>query len=186
MRTLPLVAAPLLAAVACSAGGGSTPQEEETLAEQEPSQQEQPSAAGPARVGLDETHDFGGGFTITMTELRREVDPDGFNSMTGEEGELPYVAWSFEITNNTGNLLHTGSTTSSCFVGDPLEETEQPVLGDAVNPPDQLADGQSATWDADCWMDEDESQLQYTLEFYDQESVSLYPPVTFAGKVPRE
>ncbi|MFW5415081.1 hypothetical protein J0910_29835 [Nocardiopsis sp. CNT-189] len=182
--TVPAAAALVLFSAGCS-GAASDPEqptpEEAPVAEEAAGEEE----AGPATVGLDGPHDFGDGFTVEITDLRREVDPDGFNSSTGEEGELPYAAWKFEITNTSGAPLHTGSTTSACFVGDPLEESEQPVLGESVNPPDTLADGQSATWDADCWMGEEESQLQYTLEFWDEEGAEPTYTVTFAGEVPQ-
>ena len=179
----------LMITAACSSDTDAVPEQEEDaatpdgMAEMEAYEDED---EGEATVGLEETHDFGDGFTIAMTDLRREVDPDGWNSVTGEEGALPYVAWSFEISNDTGGTLSTGSVTSSCFTGDPLEEAEQPVLGDSVNPPDQLADGQSGAWDLDCWMDESESQMQYTLQFHDEQGGEMYPPVTFAGEVPAE
>lgn len=135
-------------------------------------------------VALGVTHDFGDGVTIAMTDLRREVEEDGFNSTTGEEGALPYVTWSWELTNGSGTDIQLGGETSSCHVGDPLAETEQPVLGTSINPPDMLADGQSATWEADCWMAEDETALQYTLELYDASDMPVYS-VIFAGDVPQ-
>src|SRR5690606_29833015 len=165
---------------------GPDPEQEEAAPEEAPVAEEAAGEeeSGPATVGLDEVFDADG-FEVKMVDLRREVDPDGFNGLTGEEGELPYAARKVEITNNTGAPLHTGSTTSACFVGDPLEESEQPVLGESVNPPDTLADGQSAAWDADCWMGEEESQLQYTLEFWDEEGIEPAYAVTFAGDVPQ-
>ncbi|MCY9786818.1 hypothetical protein KIK06_23325 [Nocardiopsis sp. EMB25] len=138
---------------------------------------------GDGVADLGSTHDFGDGVTIAMVDLRREIAEDGFNSSTGEEGDLPYVAWSWELTNDTGAALPLGGTTVACFTGDPLAEAEQPHLGDSLNPPDMLADGQTATWDADCWMGEDETALQYTLDLYTPDSEPLYT-VTFVGDVP--
>lgn len=132
---------------------------------------------------LGSTVDVGEGVTLTMMDLRREVDPDGFNSTTGEEGALPYVAWSWELHNTSPVPIEIGGATSSCHVGDPLAEVEQPNLGASLNPPDMLDAGQTATWDADCWMGEDESALQYTMELYDAGMVPMYM-ATFAGEVP--
>lgn len=185
MRPTRLMAA--AAFLVFAAGCGSAP--EEGQAEPEvPSDMEvmedyeaspdEPS--GPVVVGLDEVHDYGDGVTIRMVDLRREVEEDGFNSVTGEEGALPYVAWRFEVANGSEGPVTLGPSMSSCFVGDPLVEVEEPVLGEAVNPPDVVAPGQTGSWDADCWMGEDESALQYTVEFSDAE----FPPVTFAGEVP--
>ncbi|WP_433699111.1 hypothetical protein [Nocardiopsis sp. CA-288880] len=136
---------------------------------------------GTAELGS--THDFGDGVTIAMVDLRREVAEDAYNPTTGEDGALPYVAWSWELTNGTGAPLQLGGMTGTCHVGDPLEEVEQPHLGQSLNPPDRLSSGQTATWEADCFMNEDETALQYTLELYDLDSVPLYS-VTFAGDVP--
>ncbi|MFV2195245.1 hypothetical protein [Nocardiopsis sp. LOL_012] len=132
---------------------------------------------------LGSAHDFGDGITIAMVDLRREIAEDGFNATTGEEGNLPYVAWSWEVTNETGAALPLGGTTVACSTGDPLTEAEKPHLGDSLNPPDMLADGQTGSWDADCWMDEDESALQYTLDLYTPDGTLLHT-VTFAGDVP--
>ncbi|WP_435112007.1 hypothetical protein [Nocardiopsis synnemataformans] len=184
-RALPLAMfATVLAATAC------TGQQEEPAIDpmQEMEEYEQEGSGGEdtgqtATADLGDTVDLGDGLTISMVDLRREIAEDGFNSTTGEEGALPYVAWSWELTNNTGADLQLGGTTSACHVGDPLAETEQPHLGTSLNPPDTLADGQTATWEADCWMDEEETALQYTLDLYTPDSTLLYT-VTFAGDVP--
>ena len=149
--------------------------------EEEPLEEE--GDYGPVTVGLDEEHDFGDGFTIQLTDIERRVAEDGFNSTTGEEGALPYFAWTVEITNGTEQTVPTGYITQSCSVGDPLMESEGPVLGESINPPESLAPGQSGAWEEDCWADEEDSQLQWTVTFHDEESGELYPSVTFAGEV---
>src|SRR5690606_8384683 len=115
------IAAPTAAALALisAADTGPDPEQEEAAPEEAPVAEEAAGEeeSGPATVGLDEVFDADG-FEVKMVDLRREVDPDGFNGLTGEEGELPYAAWKVEITNNTGAPLHTGSTTSACFVGE--------------------------------------------------------------------
>ncbi|QKW32497.1 hypothetical protein HUT17_05025 (plasmid) [Nocardiopsis flavescens] len=157
--------------------GPTAPAEEEFY--EEPAEQQALTAE------LGETVDFGDGVTLAMVDLRREIAEDGFNSITGEEGDLPYVAWQWELTNGTDAPLEIGGETSSCFVGDPLQESEKPVLGESVNPPEMLAPDQTGSWDVDCWMDEQDTDLQYTLELYDPESVLMYT-VTFAGQVPQD
>lgn len=141
------------------------------------------AAHEPVVVGLDTEHDFGDGFTIRVEDLERRVAEDGFNATTGEEGDLPYLAWTVHITNGTDQTLHTGSVTGSCSVGDPLMESEAPVYGNSINPPSSLAPGQSGAWEGDCFAAEDDEYLQWTIQFHDQEYGELYPQVTFAGQV---
>lgn len=134
-------------------------------------------------VSLDETHDFGDGFSIGLSGFERGVEEGGVDPTTGEEGDLPYLSWTVEVTNDGTETVPTGLVTRSCSVGDPLRESGSPTLGDSVNPPDSLDPGQAGAWDEDCWADEDDTQIQYTVEFHDQDFVPLYPPVTFAGTV---
>jgi hypothetical protein len=141
------------------------------------------AAYEPLVVGLDAEHDFGDGFSIRIDGLERRVAEDGFNSTTGEEGDLPYLAWTVHITNGTGQTLHTGSVTSSCSVGDPLMESVAPVYGSSVNPPGSLAPGQSGAWEQDCFAEEADEYLQWTIQFFDQDFAELYPELTFAGHV---
>lgn len=188
-RTLITATAAAAAVFALAACGSDSEAEPDTGTTAEETQDEaleeyeQEDDFGPVTVGLDETHDFGDGFTIALADIERRVAEDGFNSTTGEEGELPYLAWTVEITNGTDNTLPTGYTTQSCSVGDPLMESEGPNLGESINPPDQLAPGQSGAWEEDCWAAEEDNYLQWTLTFYDEESAELYPSVTFAGEV---
>ncbi|MBE1458731.1 hypothetical protein H4W79_002945 [Nocardiopsis terrae] len=134
-------------------------------------------------VGLDETHDFGDGFTIGLDGFERGVEVGGVDPDTGQEGDLPYLSWTVEIANEGSETVRTGLVTRSCSVGDPLRESGSPVLGDSVNPPESLDPGQSGSWDEDCWADEEDTHVQYTVEFHDQDFVPLYPAVTFAGTV---
>lgn len=180
-------AALLLTLTACNPDAETDP---DTTAEgapddgmEEMEEYEQEEDFGPVTVALDETHDFGDGFSIGLSNIERRIAEDGYNATTGEEGALPYIAWTVEITNNSDAPVHTGSITSSCSVGDPLMEAEAPVLGESINPPEQLAAGQSGAWEEDCWADEDDTQLQWTLQFHDEESAELYPPITFSGEV---
>lgn len=138
---------------------------------------------GTVTVDLDETHDFGDGLSIRLTGFEREVEEGGVDPATGEEGDLPYLSWTVELANEGSETVQTGLITKTCAVGDPLEESGSPGLGDSVNPPESLDPGQSGAWDEDCWLDEDDSQIQYTVEFHDQDFVPLYPPVTFTGTV---
>ncbi|WP_431870066.1 hypothetical protein [Nocardiopsis eucommiae] len=137
----------------------------------------------PVVVDLDQTHDFGDGFSIGLSGFERRVEEGGVDPDTGEEGDLPYLSWTVEVTNEGSATVPSGLVTRSCSVGDPLRESGSPVLGDSVNPPESLEPGQSGSWDEDCWADEDDRQIQYTVEFHDQDFVPLYPPVTFAGSV---
>jgi hypothetical protein len=134
-------------------------------------------------VDLDQTHDFGDGFSVGLSGFERGVEEGGVDPATGEEGDLPYLSWTVEVANEGSQTVLSGLVTRSCSVGDPLRESGSPVLGDSVNPPESLAPGQSGAWDEDCWADEDDHQVQYTVEFHDQDFVPLYPPVTFAGTV---
>ena len=138
---------------------------------------------GTVTVDLDETHDFGDGLSIRLTGFEREVGEGGVDPATGEEGDLPYLSWTVELAEEGSETVQTGLVTKSCAVGEPLEESGSPGLGDSVNPPESLEPGQSGAWDEDCWHDEEESQIQYTVEFHDQDFVPLHPPVTFAGTV---
>ncbi|MGW5875200.1 hypothetical protein ACWFMI_01430 [Nocardiopsis terrae] len=99
-----------------------------------------------------------------------------------EEGD-DYFAWTVEVTNGTDQTVHTGSITSTCAVGDPLEESSAPVLGDTVNPPQNLEPGRSGSWEADCWADEEDTYLSWTLEFFDEDGNRLYAPLHFSGDV---
>ena len=134
-------------------------------------------------VGLHETHDFGDGFSVGLSGFERGVEEGGVDPATGEEGDLSYLSWTVEVSNEGTETVPTGLVSRSCSVGDPLRESGSPVLGESVNPPESLAPGQSASWDEDCWADGDDHQVQYTVEFHDQDFVPLYPPVTFAGTV---
>jgi hypothetical protein len=134
-------------------------------------------------VGLDETHDFGEGLTISLSGFERGVEQSGVDPVSGQEGDLPYLSWTVEVSNEGDEAVPIGLVTRSCSVGDPLRESGSPVLGESVNPPDSLDPGQSGSWDEDCWADEDDARIQYTVEFHDQDFVPLYPPVTFAGTV---
>ncbi|GAA1467412.1 hypothetical protein NE857_18840 [Nocardiopsis exhalans] len=134
-------------------------------------------------VSLDETHDFGDGLTIHLSGFERGVEQSGIDPVSGQEGDLPYLSWTVEVANEGDETVPTGLVTRSCSVGDPLRESGSPVLGDSVNPPDSLDPGQSGSWDEDCWADEGDTQIRYTVEFHDQDFVPLYPPVTFAGTV---
>jgi len=185
-RLAPAVLLAALAATACNPqeppvdpqGGIGDP------AAETPEETEVEDEAGQAPSGgLGEPVDVGEGVTLTMVDLRREVAENGFNATTGEEGALPYAAWSLELTNNSPGPIEIGGQTSSCHVGDPLTEAEQPNLGASLNPPDMLAAEQTAAWDVDCWMGEDESALQYTVELYDAAMVPMYT-ATFSGEVP--
>ncbi|WP_236572122.1 MULTISPECIES: hypothetical protein [unclassified Nocardiopsis] len=145
---------------------------------------EEPREPGlPAPVGLDEVYDAGDGFTVRLTDIERRVAEDGFNSVTGEEGALPYLAWNVEVANNTGAPVYTAGAMRSCAVGDPIREAEAPRLGESINPPEQLADGQTGTWEEDCWASEEDRHLQFTIEFHDEDGVIAYGPVTFSGPV---
>ncbi|MEU3018905.1 MULTISPECIES: hypothetical protein [unclassified Nocardiopsis] len=137
----------------------------------------------PVVVGLDQTHDFGDGLSIGVGGFARGVEEGGVHPSTGEEADLPYLSWTVEVTNEGSEAVPTGLVTRSCSVGDPLRESGSPALGDNVNPPESLGPGQSATWDEDCWADARDHQVQYTVEFHDQDFTPLYPPVTFVGTV---
>lgn len=156
------------------------------VAEPEPTEQQTPQPTPtfePVTVDLDETHEFGDGFTIGLSDFRREVEEGGVDPVTGEEEDLPYVSWRVEVSNEGTDPVQTGSLTRTCEVGDPPRESGAPALGSDVKPPETLEPGQSGSWDEDCWAEEDDTRLQYTVEFHDQDFVPLYPPVTFAGEV---
>ncbi len=99
-----------------------------------------------------------------------------------DDGE-DYYAWTVTITNGTDEDVHTGSVITECSVGAPLTLSSAPVLGEALNPPMTLAPDQQGAWDEDCWASEDDSTLQWTLEFIDEEGRSLYPVLVFEGQV---
>lgn len=99
-----------------------------------------------------------------------------------EEGD-DYYAWSVEIANGTGEDLHTGSVLTGCAVGNPLTESSAPLLGTALSPPMALSSEESGSWDEDCWADEEDPTLQWTLEFVDEQGRSLYPVLIFEGRV---
>lgn len=194
MRTSKTAAAVVLTLGLAACSSGSEPDAapddvvdmeyvEDGMSEMEAYADDPGTGYGPLVVDLDAEHDFGDGFTIRIDGLERRVAEDGFNSTTGEEGDLPYLAWTVHITNGTGQTLHTGSVTGSCSVGDPLMESEAPVYGSSVNPPDSLAPGQSGAWEEDCFAAEDDEYLQWTVQFFDQEYTELYPEITFAGRV---
>ncbi len=178
-----------LASALESAAENAMAEQEESASE--PSEdlgyEEDPAGTGepvpPDLLGLDEVYDAGDGFTVRLTGVERRIAEDGYNPTTGEEGALPYLAWDVEITNGTGEPLYTGASIRSCSVGDPLREGESPHLGESINPPDLLADGQSATWEEDCWASEEDRHLQYTVEFHDEYGAIAYGPVTFSGSV---
>jgi len=186
-----LAPAVLLAALAATACNPQEPPVEPEGGINDPAGSPEPPAEEAAEEetgqapsgGLSEPVDVGEGVTLTMVDLRREVAENGFNATTGEEGALPYAAWSLELTNNSPGPIEIGGQTSSCHVGDPLVEAEQPNLGASLNPPDMLAAEQTAAWDVDCWMGADESVLQYTVELYDAAMVPMYT-ATFSGEVP--
>ncbi|WP_017603046.1 hypothetical protein [Nocardiopsis alkaliphila] len=134
-------------------------------------------------VGLDQTHEFADGLTIGLSGFERGVEEGGVDPTTGEEGDLSYLSWRVELANEGDQTVQTGSVTRSCSVGDPPRESGTPALGAGVNPPESLGPGRSGSWDEDCWAEEDDTHLQYTVEFHDQDFVPLYPPVTFTGTV---
>ncbi|GAA1467358.1 hypothetical protein NE857_18990 [Nocardiopsis exhalans] len=189
---LPAAVVLTLGLAACSSGSESDGASDDVVgmeyvqegtAETEGYANDPDTAYEPLVVDLDTEHDFGDGFTIRIDGLERRVAEDGYNATTGEEGDLPYLAWTVHITNGTDQNLHTGSVTSSCSVGDPLMESEAPVYGSSVNPPDVLAPGQSGAWEQDCFAGEGDEYLQWTIRFFDQEFAELYPELTFAGQV---
>ncbi|MGW9554271.1 hypothetical protein ACWGSK_07140 [Nocardiopsis sp. NPDC055551] len=110
------------------------------------------------------------------------VDEEPTEEESEEEGD-DYYAWSVEITNGTGEDRHTGSVLTSCSVGSPLTESSAPLLGAALEPPMVLSTDETGSWDEDCWADEDDPTLQWTLEFIDEQGRSLYPPLIFEGRV---
>lgn len=134
-------------------------------------------------VDLDQTHEFADGLTIGLSGFERGVEVGGVDPATGEEGDLPYLSWRVEVTNEGDETIQTGSVTRSCSVGDPLRESGAPALGSSVTPPESLEPGHSGSWDEDCWAEEDDTRLQYTVEFHDQDFVPVYPPVIFTGTV---
>ncbi|MBR8743216.1 hypothetical protein [Nocardiopsis sp. MG754419] len=150
---------------------------------QDTEQPTEPAEPGfePVTVDLDQTHAFGDGFTIRLTDFDRGMEEGGVDPITGEEGDLPYVSWRVEVSNEGGEPVQTGAATRTCEVGEPLRESGSPALGANVNPPEAVEPGGSDTWDEDCWADEDDTRLQYTVEFHDQDFVPLHPPVTFVG-----
>ena len=56
-------------------------------------------------------------------------------------------------------------------------------MGDSVEPPPVLEPGRSGSWDADCLIVEGDVPLQWTVEFYDEDGVPLYPQLVFSGGV---
>ncbi|AFR09356.1 hypothetical protein ACFV4I_15350 [Nocardiopsis alba] len=132
-------------------------------------------------VDLDETHDLGDGFSVRLTRFERGVEEGGVDPTTGREGDLPYVSWRVELDNESDETVQTGVVTRSCAVGDPLRESGSPALGDSAHPPESLEPGQSGYWDEDCWVEEGDTRIQYTIEFQDQDFMPIYPAVTFAG-----
>lgn len=134
-------------------------------------------------LDLDQTHEFDDGLTIGLTDFERGVEEGGVDPTTGQESDLPYLSWRVEVTNQGGQTLQTGSVSRSCSVGDPLRESGAPALGSDVTPPESLEPGESGSWDEDCWVEQDDTRLQYAVEFHDQDFVPLYPPVVFTGPV---
>ncbi|GAB3711912.1 hypothetical protein [Nocardiopsis nanhaiensis] len=99
-----------------------------------------------------------------------------------EDGD-DYYAWSVDIVNDGDEDVYTGAVLSACSVGDPLTASGAPFLGEALAPPAHLTPEQNAAWDEDCWSDEDDSTLQWTLEFLNEEGARLYPVLVFEGRV---
>ena len=99
-----------------------------------------------------------------------------------EDGD-DYYAWSVDVVNDGDEDVHTGAVLSACSVGDPLTASGAPFLGEVLAPPAYLAPEQNAAWDEDCWSDEDDSTLQWTLEFLNEEGARLYPVLVFEGRV---
>lgn len=146
---------------------------EEELSEEDPGEEDpSPVEDGPVDEGSPED-----GSTEEETPEEEPVEEG-----TEDEGE-DYYAWTVEITNGTDEEVHTGSIITECFVGAPLRESSGPLLGEALNPPTFLAPDGSGGWDEDCWADEDDPTLRWTLEFIDEEGRSLYPALVFEGQV---
>ena len=134
-------------------------------------------------VDLDQTHEFDDGLTIALTDFERGIEEGGVDPATGEEGDLPYLSWRVEVSNEGGQAIRTGSVSRSCEVGEPWRESGAPALGSEVTPPESLDPGASGAWDEDCWAEDDDDRIRYTVEFHDQDFVPLYPPVVFTGTV---
>ncbi|WP_460754005.1 hypothetical protein [Nocardiopsis oceani] len=99
-----------------------------------------------------------------------------------EDGD-DYYAWSVDVVNDGDEDVYTGAVLSACSVGEPLTVSGAPYLGEVLAPPAYLASEQNAAWDEDCWSDADDSTLQWTLEFLNEEGERLYPVLVFEGRV---
>lgn len=161
---------------------------EDTAPEEEESGGESPGDTGPA-----EEESEGDGPAGESPEEVPEQPGEGPGEDEWGEEETPrepqydalhYFAWTVTATNGTGAPVHTGSPLDTCAVGDPLQESIAPAMGESVDPPRSLAPGRSGSWDADCLITEGDVPLQWTLEFYDEEGEPLYPPLVFSGDVP--
>lgn len=167
-------------------------EEESEGPEEEPSEEPVEETGEPSEEPAEESDDpMGEESPEESPEGADEetVDPDDEGPVdeeptegTEEEGD-DYYAWSVEIANGTGEDLHTGSVLTGCAVGSPLTESSAPLLGTALSPPMALSSEESGSWDEDCWADEDDPTLQWTLEFIDEQGRSLYPVLIFEGRV---
>ncbi|MFL1379765.1 MULTISPECIES: hypothetical protein [unclassified Nocardiopsis] len=160
------------------------PLEEEPL-EDEPLEEESPEEEFPEEE-LPEQPGEGPGEDEWAEEGVEEQEPLEEEPGYGEPqyDALHYFAWTVTLTNGTGAPVHTGSPLDTCAVGDPLQASFAPVMGDTIEPPYMLEPGRSASWDADCLITEGDVPLQWTLEFHGEDGTPLYPPLVFSGGVP--
>ena len=135
---------------------------------------------GPLVVALGDTHDFGDGITLSVTDPYRFTEDDlcvEADNVPGCYGEPPieFAGVTLTVDNASGAALDMLYVTVTCSVDN--TSSEGGYYDELPSAPDVLPDGQSAEWVEACEMGADADRLQVTVAVDDRE------PVTFDGTV---
>lgn len=128
-------------------------------------------------VDLASEHDFGDGLTVSLSNIARaRTSPQAYPE------DSPYLGFTVTWTNETGSQVNLAMASVNCVVGEDGRESD--TVFDSGNGVDSsfastLLDGNTATGDFGCEMDEDETRIQVEIALWEETPYQ----VIFAGEV---
>lgn len=129
-------------------------------------------------VDLSTVHDFGDGLTVALTGISRATSTD-----TAFPTSAPYLAFTLEWENNTGEQVDLSLLSVTCAVGE--EGSHSELVFDSAGGVESsfattLLDGNTATGKFGCAMDPEHTRVQIELDLWTAEPSR---EVIFSGEV---
>lgn len=133
---------------------------------------------GPAEpLDLSSEHVFDDGLAVALSNIARaRTSPQAYPE------DSPYLGFTVTWTNETGSQVNLAMASVNCVVGEDGRESD--TVFDSGNGVDSsfastLLDGNTATGDFGCEMDEDETRIQVEIALWEETPYQ----VIFAGEV---